>query len=179
MQINQILPTISYGDAISNNAFSIRDTINSLGYETRIFANNINKRIENKVEYYKKYKGDKDNILIIHFSIGDKIYDFVKDLPDKKILIYHNVTPPEYMENINENIKLLLKKAKEHILYFRDKDILILADSIYNIKELKNLGFNNVKELPIIINFDKYKKLINKKLYHKYNDDYKNFLFVG
>ena len=41
MKIIQMLPSLAFGDAVSNDALAIRDVLSQLGYETRIYAENI------------------------------------------------------------------------------------------------------------------------------------------
>ena len=41
MKILQLLPTLAYGDAIGNHTIALRTVIESMGYETGIYAENI------------------------------------------------------------------------------------------------------------------------------------------
>ena len=47
-----------------------------------------------------------DNILIHHFSIGSKASRVAFALPDRMVLVYHNITPPEYFVDVH---KLLVR----------------------------------------------------------------------
>ena len=50
IKIIQILPTIKYGDAVSNDALNINDILKKKGYEVFIFAENIDKKLSEKVK---------------------------------------------------------------------------------------------------------------------------------
>ena len=41
MKIIQLLPTMSFGDAVSNDTLAIRRMIREMGIETEIYAENI------------------------------------------------------------------------------------------------------------------------------------------
>jgi glycosyltransferase involved in cell wall biosynthesis len=148
------------------------------GYTSHIFAENIH--LKTTAFYDKKYKkySHKDNILIYHYSIGSGITEFFKTLPDKKILIYHNITPPEYFIGINESLYKLLKDGRDSLPSLIPSVELAIGDSEYNRQELENVGFSRTAVLPILIDFDTYPQF-NKSLIKKYTDDYVNLLFVG
>lgn len=178
MEIHQILPTISPGDAIGNEVQEIKRVLNEWGYKSEIYAQNIHPKINAKK--YTEYKkvSSKENILIFHFSIGSEVSEFVKKLPDKKIMIYHNITPPEYFCGVNETLVNLLGNGKKELRSLVDHIDLAVGVSEYNRLELQEMGFKNTDVLPIIINFHEYSSP-NKKLLSKYDDDFVNFLFVG
>ena len=178
MEIHQILPTISPGDAIGNEAQEIKRVLNEWGYKSEIYAQNIHPKINAKK--YTEYKkiSSKENILIFHFSIGSEVSEFVKKLPDKKIMIYHNITPPEYFCGVNETLVNLLENGKKELRSLVDHIDLAVGVSEYNRLELQEMGFKNTDVLPIIINFHEYSSP-NKKLLSKYDDDFVNLLFVG
>src|SRR5665647_113067 len=103
-QIHQIHPSVSYGDAIGNEMIEIREILKEFGYESDIYAKFIHpklKDIKNYAEYRKV--SSPQNILIVHYSIGygSELLDFIDSLPDKKILLYHNITPPAFFHNFN------------------------------------------------------------------------------
>ncbi len=181
MQIHQILPSISYGDAISNHALEIKKILKSWGYKSEIYAQHIHPKLVYNAKIYTQYKklSSPENILIFHFSIGSEVSKFVKTLNDKKILIYHNITPYNYYIGINDTLVHLLRKGREELKEYSDIIDLALGDSEYNRKELAELGFKNTGILPIIVDFEAYKQEPDRKVLDKFEDDYINFIFVG
>lgn len=178
MEIHQILPTISTGDAIGNEVMEIKKALNNWGYKSDIYAQNIHPKVNAKK--YKDYMkvSSKDNILIFHFSIGSEVSDFVAGLPDRKIMIYHNVTPPEYFHGINEVLFKLLTDARDELKSLARHVDLAVGDSEFNRLELQEMGFKNTDVLPIILDFEKLDSP-NKALIKKFDDGYVNILFVG
>jgi glycosyltransferase involved in cell wall biosynthesis len=178
MQIHQILPTLSHGDAIGNEARLMQSLFREWGYTSHIFAENIHPKIT--AFYVNKYKeySHKDNILIYHYSIGSDITEFFKTLPDKKILIYHNITPPEYFIGINGVLYKLLKEGRDSLPSLIPYVKLAIGDSEYNRQELENMGFSRTTVLPILIDFGSYHRF-NTSFVQKYTDNHINLLFVG
>lgn len=178
MEIHQILPTISPGDAIGNEVREIKRVLNEWGYKSEIYAQNIHPKINAKkyTEYEKV--SSRENILIFHFSIGSEVSEFVAKLPDKKILIYHNITPHKYFYGVNETLVNLLKNGKKELRSLVDHIDIAVGVSEYNRLELQKMGFKNTDVLPIIVDFHEYSSP-NEKLLSKYDDDFVNLLFVG
>lgn len=181
LQIHQILPSISYGDAISNHALEIKNILNAWGYKSEIYAQHIHPKLTHVTRAYTEYKkvSSPINILIFHFSIGSEVSGFVKTLPDKKILIYHNITPYNYFLGINDTLAHLLRNGRKELAGFSNMECLALGDSEYNRKELIELGFKNTGVLPIVVDFEKYDQEPDKRVLNKFTDDFINFIFVG
>ena len=178
MEIHQILPTISPADAIGNEVIEIKKILNEWGYKSEIYAQDIHPHVKaKKFMDYESVSSEK-NILIFHFSIGSVITDFIKNLPDKKIMIYHNVTPHEYFVGVNDNLVSLLLHARKELSSLADHIDLSIGVSEYNRLELQEMGFKNTDVLPIIMDFTAYESY-NKKTYIKYDDEFVNILFVG
>lgn len=179
--IVQVLPTISYGDAVSNQALNIRDIVITMGYTSHIYAENIDSKLSNikRIDELKKSITDND-VLILHMSTGSDVNDFVAGLPIKrKIMMYHNVTPAEYFEGYNPNLALLVGKGREQVQKYSNDFTLALGDSEYNRQELEDYGYQNTGVLSIIVEFSDYNRMPDSSIIRKYNDGRKNLIFVG
>lgn len=181
--VHQLLPGFIDGDAISNEAVEIQRIIQSWGYESKIFT--INKHTSPMVRHlcldYTEHEkiSNSGNVIIYHHSIGSVLTQYFKNLPDKKILIYHNITPDKYFRNINTEKATVLHQGRKQLEDLAGVPDISLADSQYNCQELIDLGYKNTHVLPIILNFKKLAEAPKKKILNKYRDKLLNFLFVG
>jgi GT2 family glycosyltransferase/glycosyltransferase involved in cell wall biosynthesis len=180
IKIHQIVPSLRDGDAIGNEVIEIRNALRRMGYDSEIFAEYIHPNVSKIARQLHEYKKNADNTVIYHFGVaGFEITEFVKHLPDKKILIYHNVTPPHFFKNINDSIFKSCLYGRNELNTLNKFVMLALGDSEYNKYELDNHGYNNTGILPILIDFSKYNISPNKETIQKFNDDYVNLIFVG
>lgn len=178
--IHQFVDTLAFGDAISNDMFEIQKALISFGYESKIFFQCSNSKMSRYGLSFNNYAGNANNTAIFHASIGGGIFDFVKELPDKKVMIYHNMTPPAYYENYNSHLTALLTQGRIQLEDIREYISLAVGDSDFNTKELVDLGYKNTATLPIFVDFTKYDKSVNKRLFKKLKSDgIVNVLFVG
>lgn len=180
MQIHQILPSISYGDAVSNHVVEIREILRKMDYNSEIYAENIHPEMSSLAKPISEYKpvSSTSNIVLFHMAIGSDVSYFVKSLPDRRVLIYHNITPYSYFLEYNDELVNLTQRGRQELIIFKDCVDLALGDSEYNRKELEEAGFKNTDVLSIIVDFDKYNQVTNRTL-HKYEENSVNLLFVG
>lgn len=184
MRLFQVLTTISFGDAVSNDTLALHDTLAKQGYATKVFAENIDERLQKKHKHIspiKKLKVARDDVIIYHMSTGTKLNYDIAEYKCKKIMIYHNVTPPEFFKGYSNIAYNLCDQGRQALEFLKDKFDYVIGDSQYNIDELKKIGFTApMRVLPILIPFDDYSKKPSSKIVFKYKDDgYTNILFTG
>lgn len=182
MQIHQMLPALAYGDAIGNEVFEIQRILRSWGYESEIYTAHIHTKLLGLARDYKSYTkvSSSDNILIFHFAIGSDVSKFAENLPDKKIIIYHNITPGHFFKGFSEELVHLVSTGRDELTKFSNKVELALGVSEFNRNELVDLGFENTGVLPIPIDFRKYDQQPDEIILDKYYDNkYINLIFVG
>ncbi|EQA45681.1 glycosyltransferase, group 1 family protein [Leptospira broomii serovar Hurstbridge str. 5399] len=147
--IHQFAAGFNLGDAISNEMSSLRSVFRRLGYSSEIFAENTGPGTATYVRKYKYFKPKGRDILFYHHSIHSNVLDFIRKTKQPKILVYHNVTPPSYFEKYDLKLTYLLRKGREELKQIKDEFSLSFAVSEFNKKELEELGYENVKLLPI------------------------------
>ncbi len=180
-RIVQILPTLSYGDAVGNDTLALHRELVHNGYKTAIYAENIDSRIKNK-DVYKidNYKDDENTIILYHLSTGTDLNYRLKYFKSKIIIIYHNITPPEFFKNYSSEATNLCMEGVKGLEGLSSLPVACFADSKYNASELVKAGYKcPIEILPILMPFDEYKKKYNQEVYDKYNDEYVNILFTG
>lgn len=182
MKILQFIPTIAFGDAVGNDTIALRRVIEEMGYETGIFAESVVPPLDKSVALTIKDMPDLANndIAILHLSTGAQLnFDFA-DFPCRKVVIYHNITPPKYFEDNDPFIRDINTWALEGAKYLADKVDYCLADSQYNKQHLLELGYQcPIDVLPILIPMKDYQKTPNKSIIRKYDDEWINIVFTG
>ena len=183
MNIVQVLPTISFGDAVSNDARAIAKVISEMGYKTGIYAENVDSRINDPFvkKLSKLPKLNDDDIVIFNHSTGTELCYKLSELKGRKMMIYHNITPPHFFDNYSITARDLTRYGYEGTKYLSDKIEYVMADSAFNAADLKEMGYSCKMDVrPILVPFDDYKKAPDAELLEKYEGDgYTNILFVG
>ncbi len=181
MEVHQLATSLTYGDAISDEMLEIQTVLRAHGFKSEIFTRFCDPRLAGLAHDFREYwrYSSKNNVAIFHFSIGSPVSRLFFRLPDKKIMIYHNITPHEYFIDYHRILARECYKGRLEIKLFIDKVDLVLGDSEFNRQELEALGYRRTGVLPILINFKKFETPpdpIAKKIY---DNGRRTILFVG
>jgi len=159
-EVHQFATSLTYGDAISNEMMEIRRTLRGQGIRSEIFVRFFDPRMAQHALDYRKYRmfSSPENVVIFHFSIGSPVSKLFFRIPDKKIMIYHNITPHTFFLDTHRILTRECYKGRLELKLFRDKTDLALGDSEFNRLELEQAGYPRTGILPIMLNLDPFKK---------------------
>lgn len=182
MKIIQVIPTVSFGDAVSNDARAISRVISEMGYKTGIYAENIDPRVKDtdvhKIEKLPKLYDD--DIVILNHSTGTALCYKLPNVGGRKMMIYHNITPPHFFEPYSPVAAKLTREGYKGTEFLKDQIEYVMADSAYNAADLKNMGYSCPMYIrPILIPFEDYEKVPDPDVMKKFTDGYTNIIFVG
>ncbi|MBQ9116205.1 MAG: glycosyltransferase family 4 protein [Clostridia bacterium] len=183
MKIIQVMPTVSFGDAVSNDARAIAKVIAEMGYKTAIYAENVDQRIKDPLVHRinKLPSIDKNDVVIFNHSTGTELCYSLPNMNGRKMMIYHNITPPEFFAPYSAVATKLTEYGYAGTKHLSDKIDYVMADSAYNAEELRRMGYScEMFVRPILIPFEDYAKQPDADVLAKYSGDgYVNIVFVG
>lgn len=149
--IHQLVHTLSYGDAISNEVLALDRACREWGARSDIVALYTHHRYTGKTRDLGWAQGESPDTLILHYSLGSPLNDLYRaSVAREKVLIYHNITPPQWFRAINprvcRNIEAGIRDLEE-LCRLSDR---IIADSPFNASEIRALGMTaEILPLPI------------------------------
>ena len=84
-RVHQVLATLGYGDAIGHEVLGIQRVLQGAGYESEIFVETADRRLEHLTTDYREMVGAiaQDDVLIHHFSIGSRASRTAYALPGR------------------------------------------------------------------------------------------------
>ena len=139
MKIAIATPVLIDGDAVSNDVVGMSAALQKAGHDVQIFvhqslAPGVPVRPIDKVHEFLRPQ----DLLIYHFSVGwDQGLHLTTTLRCRKIIKYHNVTPPEYFEGVNEDYAAVCRAGRNMLQNIAAIPAdLFLSDSEYNMAEL-------------------------------------------
>ncbi|MDP6579980.1 MAG: glycosyltransferase family 4 protein [Vicinamibacterales bacterium] len=179
--VHQVLATLGYGDAIGNEVLGICSALRSAGYESEVFVETADPRLEPLTHDYRDLieASHPDNILIHHFSIGSRASRIAYALPDRMVLVYHNITPPEFFVGVHEDLVRLCYSGRRELRAYVPRCDLALGDSEFNRQELQQFGFPHTGVLPVVPNLAHLHETPDRTLVSEFDDERVNILFVG
>lgn len=178
--LHQFIIGASPGDAITDHALLLRKWLREDGFRSEIFAESIHPALAGQVRSYLDYRPSQPGeIVILHHSIGSDVVDYLLSLDVRFLLIYHNITPPEFLLKVDPVISKQLSRGRAQLASLRARTVLGLADSPYNERELRSLGYPATGVLPIVLDESQYRIDPNPVLLARYQGKGPFLLFVG
>jgi len=180
-QVHQVLATLWFGDAIGNEVLGIRRILRAAGYESEIFVETADRQMEDQARDYLDLAdlSAPDNLVIHHFSVGSKASRLAYALPDRMLLVYHNITPPEYSVDGHPQLAKLCFMGRRELGAFANRCELAVGDSEFNRQDLERLGFTETAVLPVVPDFSHLDVPPDPLVAAQFGDDWTNILFVG
>ncbi len=181
--IHQFVAGFTTGDAISNEALTMRALFRSWGHASEIFC--MPSHIGPTMRQEARDAGQaaaivgRDDIVLLHLSIGSEVNAIFAELACRKVLRYHNITPAHFFRGLQEEIARELEWGRSQTRSLAKVAEVNMADSRFNAGELADLGYPTVQVLPLVLNFDAIKARPDRRTLRALKDGRTNILFVG
>ena len=180
MRVIQLLPALHQGDAIGSDALKIRDHFRDRGLASEILFIQADVEVASEGMHYHGFKqvDGPDTVTILHYALPSPLDDLFRNAKGKKIIVYHNITPPDFLKGypLLQRLALVGREVLQGLHGVPDVSV---ADSRYSCLELEMMGFKNPREIPIYIDFGRFHCQPNPVLMEMFRDDFTNILFVG
>jgi len=180
MRIDQLLPAYHRGDAIGDEATYLRHFFRSEGFESQIFRLDCDRELESGSESFAGFTEPlPSDITILHFALPSPLTPAFRRLRSKKVIIYHNITSPEFFAGYSKEMAWIARAGREELGSLAGTTDIALADSPYNAQELEEIGFRETQVFPLYVDFARYKQPMNPSAHRLFKDGRTNILFVG
>ena len=152
-KVHQYHSGAATGDAITNSMLLTRQRLRDLGYDSEIFVSFRDPALADELRLAEELPRHDRYVLIVRHSMGFDAFDTVASIPAPKILLYHNITPPELLQG-DAFMQRYAILGREQLKKWRQLVCCSLADSEYNAIELRALGFHPVQVSNTLFNAD-------------------------
>ena len=182
-RIHQLVAGYSNGDAISNEARTLRGMFEGWGAGGEIYCETARVLPELRKDARDVFRMSEeiepDDVALLHLSIGSEVNDVFERLECRKVVRYHNVTPDRFFRALNEPIARKLALGREQMRRLAGVADVNTADSRYNAGELEEAGYRDVHVHPLVLELRRLEARPSPDVLRKYGDGRLNVLFVG
>ena len=159
MNVHQFSTSLTYGDAISDEMLEIQKVLRENGHNSEIFIRFFDPRLaglSRGLPRIQKTQLPRRTSSSFIFPSARPSPSSSSACPDRKIMIYHNITPHEFFIDWHRILARECYKGRLEIRLFVDKVDLALGDSEFNRRELEAAGYPPTGVLPILMDFSKF-----------------------
>lgn len=187
VRVDQFSPSISAGDGASNGMLFTRRLLRELGFAADIYAFGIDPALAGEVRPASRYVADAaalpadgERLLLVHHTLGHEHGRWLAGLGERKLLVYHNITPPEYFSP-GHPVRTLSPQGRQMLVDWLQDDFFAAAIgmSAYNSAELRTLGYPAVSTLPLLVDVARCRQAPWQPALVAAHEDRFTVLFVG
>jgi len=154
---HQFHPVIAYGDAVGNDAFELQRMFWASDVRSDLFAWEAKPEVRALVrDWHDLEKLPKDALLLIHHSMGNDVISELAQLPQRKAIVYHNITPGSYFAGLNEHARKYSELGREQLKELAKVAEFGFADSEFNRLELEAAGIAKTAVVPILYDWEAF-----------------------
>jgi glycosyltransferase involved in cell wall biosynthesis len=149
-RIHQVLSGAGPVDAVTTQAFEYRRLFARWGMEGGVHAALAEPAVRGEVDPIDRLRPGPDDLLLFHYSAYAPKLEPLLALPQRKLLVYHNVTPAEYLWEHQPHVATLCALGRDHLPRWAQAVDVAAAVSEYNARELRAAGARDVRVIPIL-----------------------------
>jgi glycosyltransferase involved in cell wall biosynthesis len=155
-RVHQFHPVLAPGDAMSNHVFALQRRLRDWGHDAHAYAVEAKPGVD--VLPYRRLFRDvgPDDLVLLHFSMGNEVFTQLAKLRARKVLVYHNITPAEFFRGINAHAATHARLGRRQLIELAPAIDLGIGVSAYNQRELDAAGYARTAHVPILIDWAAY-----------------------
>lgn len=135
-RIHLIVSDLYPGDAIGNFVLSIHRELDKQKFSTYLYAERFDTEIPNVYTYAKFFSSVKlGDVLLYQLSNHDSAFPEMMDMPCRKVVYYHNITPGHFFAPYCPQTAEQLEAGRRSLGFIRRADA-VLANSRFSLSEI-------------------------------------------
>lgn len=154
--LHQFAISVSPGDGISNGMMLTRKLLRLAGVKSDIYCIRPSEQMAGDVLCMDDYLPGSADALLVHHGIGNPVEAWLRDLPEPKFMVFHNITPGELFPP-EHAIQPMLAHGWEQVDTWKHWLTGSIADSQQNLQDLLKHGYSdhNITEIPLLVDLER------------------------
>ena len=181
-----LTPSLATADAVGNDVLQMSNVLTRKGHEVRVFSesHSMTDAVIFDVARLNKFLKSSNDVLIYHHSRGwDPGLELIRSLRCRRIIRYHNVTPPQFFDGYSRTDKELCERGRQELMEFAAlRCDLYLSASAFSMRELVAIGADASRSfvVPPFHHIDRLSKITaDQKTIDQFSGATANILSVG
>jgi glycosyltransferase involved in cell wall biosynthesis len=136
VKVHQVLSGAGPYDAVTTQAFAFRALFASWGWDGRDVAVEIDPRVGSRIAPLKALDAAPGDVLLIHYSAYAPKLRAVLELPNRKLLLSHNITPARWFWDHDPQAAVVCALGRKQLPRFAAAADVVAGVSLYNAREM-------------------------------------------
>jgi len=136
VRVHQVLSGAGPYDAVTTQAFAFRALFGAWGWDGRDVAAEIDPRVGNRIAPLRSLDAAPGDVLLIHYSAYAPKLRAVLELPNRKLLLSHNITPARWFWDHDPQAAVVCALGRKQLPRFAAEADVVAGVSLYNAREM-------------------------------------------
>jgi glycosyltransferase involved in cell wall biosynthesis len=150
VNVHQVLSGAGPFDAVTNEALQLRARFGAWGWGGRDVAAALDPRMDGSVAPLEALDAERGDVVLLHYSAYAPKVRRLLELPCRKLLWSHNVTPARWLWAHEPMTAVQCALGRAQLPDFVAACDAFAADSAFNAAELREAGADDVEVLPVL-----------------------------
>jgi L-malate glycosyltransferase len=147
-RVHQVLSGAGPVDAVTGQALAYRKVLGDMA--GGVYAAALAPGLDSEVAPAEQLRPAPADLLVFHYSAYAPRLRELLELPQRKLLVYHNVTPARYLWADSPHVAVQCALGRAELpLWARSVDV-ACGVSAYNARELEEAGARDARVVPIV-----------------------------
>ena len=151
MIVHQLLSGAGPVDAVTGQALAYRRLFTEWGWGGAEHAGTIDPAMNGRMRPVRELEAAPDDVLLIHYSAYSPALRPVLASPQRKLLVFHNVTPSRYFWEHEPVVAIHCAVGRDQLGRFVEAVDVAAAVSEFNARELREVGAAHTTVIPILL----------------------------
>lgn len=152
MKIHILMNALAPGDGVSSHCILLKQRAAELGVSAALYAASVHAEVQQHLSPLSELRGcaSSDDILLHQFYNETKLIPYVEQFPGRRVMMYHNITPPEYFPTGSPTYLSCsggLKQARS-CSYLYDY---AAGMSEFSRRDLEGMGYRETGVFPLLV----------------------------
>ncbi len=166
-RVDQLLAAAHAGDATGDAALSLASKLRQTGRLAGVYALSVDDDMAESVDPIDALPaaGAADTT-IVHFNIPSPLFDVLRVRNGRRVIVYHNLTPPETLLPHLPEVARLTALGRRQLRTMAESGVIDLAIGVseYNTADLERAGFERTATVPLPLDLGRMHGPVNPVL---------------
>jgi glycosyltransferase involved in cell wall biosynthesis len=180
-KVHQLLPTLSWGDAVSNHVLHLQALLRARGFESEVFAGRWDAGCADKVHDARtlESKTDARSVVLVHHSFESRFVPLLQRTAARVFMMFHNITPAWHFERFDRGLAGACEAGRRELYELAPRCERAFAYSRYSAEELSACGYPAPEVFPFTVDWKAFDAPADAAFAAQFQDGCTNLLFVG
>ena len=151
--VHQFVPMLHVGDAVGRHTLAVRDLLRARGVPSEVYVELDDPETVEQTRPASSYgrSARPTDVLVYQFATASDLVDRLMDRPERLVVNYHNITPPDLFAPWDNGLARHQTRALQELAELAGRATLGVAVSEVNRADLVRVGFDATEVVPPVV----------------------------